>query len=221
MRLLFCGALGYSFGCFNPAHIIASRNGIDIKQEGSKNAGASNIVLMLGKKRGLITAILDIAKAYFAAMLAQFLLPTFAVAKEVTAAFCVLGHIYPVTLNFRGGKGLACMAGGVLAYNSRLFLILAAAEIVFALLMDYIVAMTLSLAVLLPVLYFFTEKSLFVAGLLQVIGLIVIFKHRENILRIKSGTEVRLSYLWNRDAETQRVTQNMNPEHADSEASSS
>ena len=209
MSVVLCGILGYSFGCFNPVQLIASRRGMDIRQEGSKNAGASNVVLMFGKKLGLITAITDILKAYLAAVIAAMLMPACAVAKEVAAIFCVLGHMFPVTMNFKGGKGLACMAGGVLAYNHRVFMVLLVAELIFALMMDYIVAITLSLAVLLPALYMMTRKSMKVGLLMAALGGVVIFKHRENIERIRKGTEVRLSYLWNREKETERVKQNM------------
>jgi len=214
MNVVMCGLLGYSFGCFNPAQLIARRRGMDIREEGSKNAGASNVVLMFGKKLGLITAITDIMKAYFAAVIAAMLLPACAVAKEVAAIFCVLGHMFPVTMKFKGGKGLSCMVGGVLAYNYRLFFVLAIVEIVFALLMDYIVAITLSLAVILPILYFKTKKSLKVGMLMAALGGIVVYKHRENIERISKGTEVRLSYLWDREKEIERVKQNMDQEAA-------
>jgi len=209
MDIVLCGMLGYSFGCFSPAQLIANRRGMDIRNEGSKNAGASNVVLMFGKKLGLITAITDILKAYLAATIAAMLLPACAVAKEVAAIFCVLGHMFPATMNFKGGKGLACMAGGVLAYNHRVFLILLVLEIIFALMMDYIVAITLSLAVLLPILYLKTKKSMKVGLLMAALGGLVVYKHRENIQRIGKGTEVRLSYLWNREKETERVKQKM------------
>ena len=212
MDVLLCGVLGYSFGCFNPAQLLASRRGIDIRIEGSKNAGASNVVLLMGKKAGLITAITDILKAYLAAVIAAMLVPACAVAKEVAAIFCVLGHMFPVTMEFKGGKGLACMAGGVLAYNHRLFFLLAVVEITFALLMDYIVAITISLAILLPALYLWTKKNLRVGLLMGLVGGVVLYKHRENIKRIQKGTEVRLSYLWNREKETERVKHNMDEE---------
>ena len=212
MDVLLCGVLGYSFGCFNPAQLLASRRGIDIRKEGSKNAGASNVVLLMGKKAGLITAITDILKAYLAAVIAAMLVPACAVAKEVAAIFCVLGHMFPVTMEFKGGKGLACMAGGVLAYNHRLFFLLAVVEITFALLMDYIVAITISLAILLPALYLWTKKNLRVGLLMGLVGGVVLYKHRENIKRIQKGTEVRLSYLWNREKETERVKHNMDEE---------
>ena len=212
MDVLLCGVLGYSFGCFNPAQLLASRRGIDIRKEGSKNAGASNVVLLMGKKAGLITAITDILKAYLAAVIAAMLVPACAVAKEVAAIFCVLGHMFPVTMEFKGGKGLACMAGGVLAYNHRLFFLLAVVEITFALLMDYIVAITISLAILLPALYLWTKKNLRVGLLMSLVGGAVLYKHRENIKRIQKGTEVRISYLWNREKETERVKHNMDEE---------
>ena len=209
MNVLLCGVLGYSFGCFNPAQLLAHRRGMDIREEGSKNAGASNVVLLMGKKAGLLTAILDILKAYFAATVAAMMLPACAVAKEVAATFCVLGHMFPATMNFKGGKGLACMAGGVLAYNPRLFVILAVVEIVLALMLDYIVAITISLAILLPLLYIWAKKSWKVSLLMALVGGTVLYKHRENVDRIRKGTEVRLSYLWNKEKETERVKQNM------------
>ncbi|MBQ6833072.1 MAG: glycerol-3-phosphate acyltransferase [Lachnospiraceae bacterium] len=214
MDVLLCGLMGYSVGCFNPAYLIGSRKGIDVRKEGSGNAGASNMVLLFGAKAGLITAVLDILKAYFVTSLAACILPACAVAKEVAAAFCVLGHMFPATMKFKGGKGLACMVGGVLAYNKRLFIRLAILEIAAALILDYIIVITISLACILPALYILSGGSLAVGILFAAVGVVVIYKHRANIERIANGTEVRISYLWNREKETKRVKENMDEEEA-------
>ena len=111
MEFIVCGIMGYLFGNINPAYIISKRRGFDIRSKGSHNAGASNMVIVVGKKAGAITAILDIAKAYLSATFAAILFPSYRIAKEIAALFCILGHIFPVAIKFKGGKGLACIAG--------------------------------------------------------------------------------------------------------------
>jgi glycerol-3-phosphate acyltransferase PlsY len=208
MELFIAGVLGYLFGNINPAYILSKRRGFDIREEGSHNAGASNALLLMGKKAGAITAVVDIAKAYVVAMLAGFLFPEYAAVKEMAAVFCILGHIFPITMGFKGGKGLACIAGGVLAYNVKFFAIMFVIEMALALITDYICVLPISAAIVIPVLYAYKSGDLIVLGFMSITSVVIICKHIENIRRIFQGLEVRISYLWNREEEIRRIEEN-------------
>lgn len=112
---LACVAAGYFIGCINPAFIIGRIKGYDVRSSGSKNAGASNTVIMAGKLAGVLVALLDIFKAALSWRLCQALFPQFALAGILGGVACILGHMFPVFLHFCGGKGLACIGGVVLA----------------------------------------------------------------------------------------------------------
>ncbi len=208
MELIIAGILGYLIGNINPAYILSKSRGFDIREEGSHNAGASNALLMMGKKAGIITAVIDIAKAYFAAMLVAFLFPYYEAVKEMAIVFCILGHIFPITMGFKGGKGLACIAGGVLAYNTKLFAVLFVIEAVLALLTDYICIIPLSAAVVIPTLYAYKRGNVVVLLFMCITAVVIICKHIENVRRIFQGMEVRISYLWNREGEINRIKEN-------------
>lgn len=208
MRYTVCLLLGYLLGMVNPSYILARTRGIDIRTRGSGNAGASNALLLFGKLRGFLCAVFDIAKAAVAVILTRFWFPEDSLVFAVTAAACLLGHIFPFYMKFRGGKGLACMAGIVLAYDLRVFGIMLVCEAVIALATQYICFIPMSAAVAFPVVYGFMTGDMVGSLLLAVVGVVVIFRHTENIKRILRGRELRLSYLWNKEKETARMQAN-------------
>ena len=130
LRILACALIGYFIGCVNPAVAVGRLKGYDPNKSGSGNPGASNTVIMAGTGAGLAVALFDIFKAAAACRLAAYLFPELRLAAPVAGSACILGHIFPFYMKFRGGKGLACMGGLVLAYDWRVFLILLAAEVV-------------------------------------------------------------------------------------------
>ena len=115
MSVVVCSAMGYLIGTINPAYIFGKLRGFDIRERGSGNAGATNVVLIMGKLAGLVCALLDIFKSYAAYKLARLLFPMLTFAGILAGCACVLGHIFPVWMHFSGGKGLACIGGLILA----------------------------------------------------------------------------------------------------------
>ena len=207
MNYFLSALMGYLVGTVNPAYIIARLHGMDIRKEGSRNAGASNALLLFGKARGALCAVFDIAKATFIIWLTGKLFApvnTFA----ITAAACILGHIFPFYMRFKGGKGLACIAGTVLAYDLRVFGIMLAVEIVIALATNYICFVPMTGSVAFSFVYGFLSRDVWGGLLLFAVAAVVVCKHVVNIKRILSGHEARLSYLWNRDKETARLRKN-------------
>jgi glycerol-3-phosphate acyltransferase PlsY len=207
MSYLLSAVMGYLVGTINPAFILAKLHGFDIREKGSRNAGASNALLLFGKARGILCAAFDIAKAAFIIWLTGYIfdpINTFA----VTATGCVLGHIFPFYMRFKGGKGLACIGGMILAYDIRVFGIMLAAELVIVLTTQYICFVPITASVAFPVVYGVMERDVRGALLLVLVAAVVFCKHLINLKRIRIGREARISYLWSRDKETARLKEN-------------
>lgn len=212
LSVILCALMGYLLGCINPSYIIARARGFDIRSRGSGNAGASNAVITMGKGVGIFSALFDIFKASLAVFLAGRLFPRLVVggvviAGELAGVCCMMGHMFPVFMGFRGGKGLACLGGLILADDWRLFLGLLVVTLLAVLISDYICIAPLMLTVVYPLLRGVTTGSLATALILCIAIPPVWGKHMVNIKRIASGTEVHFSLLWNREEELDRVAQ--------------
>lgn len=205
MDVLLCGAAGYLLGTFNPAYLFGKLRGFDIRRRGSGNAGATNALMIMGKAVGILCALLDILKSFIAYRLARLLFPMMTFAGMLAGAACVIGHIFPVWMNFAGCKGLACIAGIVLAYDWRLFLVLLFGEILLVLLLRYICIMPLSVSVIFPMIYGKQTGDLAGTALLAALIPVIVYKHLPNIRRILAGQEARISWLWNAQKEEARL----------------
>ncbi|MBQ4111933.1 MAG: glycerol-3-phosphate acyltransferase, partial [Clostridia bacterium] len=106
MKYVLCLLIGYVTGTINPSYIIARLRGFDIREKGSGNAGASNALILFGKVLGIGCALFDIAKAAFAIWLCGRLFPGLAYSLAITGVACILGHVFPFYMKFKGGKGL-------------------------------------------------------------------------------------------------------------------
>ncbi|MBP5303817.1 MAG: glycerol-3-phosphate acyltransferase [Clostridia bacterium] len=197
MPILYCFVIGYVIGIINPAFIIGKLKGFDIRTQGSGNAGGSNALITMGRWIGFACIIFDILKTFAAIKLAEYLFPDFTSCLAVTVSGCVLGHIYPVTMHFRGGKGLACIAGGVLAYSVPLFFIALTVEAVIAIIINYICVIPITASIVFPIWYLIATGDVVGFSFMAVAAIVILSRHRENLARIKNGTELHLSYLWN------------------------
>ena len=205
MKILLCILLGYAIGAINPSYFLAKARGFDIRRRGSGNAGASNALILFGKALGISCALFDIAKATAAIHLAQLLFRGTPFIFSVTAVATIVGHIFPFYMKFRGGKGLACLGGAILAFDWRVFLVMLACEAILAVAVNYICFVPLTASVIFPIIYGVMSGDLWGALILCLVIPIVFFKHIENLVRIKNGTEARLSFLWNKQGELERM----------------
>ena len=199
MKYILCLLIGYLIGTVNPSYIIAKARGFDIREKGSKNAGASNALILFGKVLGIGCALFDIAKATFAIWLCGKLFPELTYSFAVTGVACILGHVFPFYMNFKGGKGLACLGGMILAFDWRVFLIMLAAEIIVAIVTDYICFVPLTASAVFPIVYGILCQDVRGALIISLILPLMIYKHKENLKRIKQKTEMPFSFLWNKD----------------------
>ncbi|MDE6671134.1 MAG: glycerol-3-phosphate acyltransferase [Ruminococcus sp.] len=199
MNIFLCILLGYLVGNINPAYIISKLNGFDIREKGTGNAGASNITVVMGKKAGIFTALFDIFKAFAVTVIAVKLFPDTESARILSGVSCILGHIFPVFMKFHGGKGLACLGGMILSYNPVVFLLLLLAEMVIALVADYIAVVAPSGTVIFTLIYFFMTGDIIGTSMMALVSVIIFFKHLENFRRIRRGEETHISFLWKKN----------------------
>ena len=210
IHFLLGALIGYCFGNINPAYIIARIRGFDIRKQGSGNAGASNVAIVIGKKAAVFTALFDIFKSVAANFIVFALFPELPCSHILGGAFCIIGHIFPVIMGFRGGKGLACLGGLVLAYDPLKFLLLLVIEVVIALALDYICIIPTTGSLLLMTIYALSTGDPIGTFILAVIAVIIMIKHQQNFLRIMADTEAHISFLWNKDKEIGRIRRNSN-----------
>ena len=205
LKAILCILIGYLIGTLNPSYLIGKARGIDVKHAGSCTAGASNAIILMGRAVGIACGLFDIFKAYLAYNICCLLFPVLEYAGIVAGAGCILGHIFPVWMRFRGGKGLACLGGTILAHNWRLFCLMLVAEIVLALIVGYICMVAITASVVFPVAYAIGGGHIAGIAALCVVAVVMLVKHQENLLCIRQGREVRISYLWNKEAEEERM----------------
>jgi glycerol-3-phosphate acyltransferase PlsY len=162
--------------------------GVDIRSEGSGNIGATNVYRTMGRKVGLLTLLGDCMKGVIPVVAAKSLgLPLAWVALVGLSAF--LGHVYTIFLGFKGGKGVATALGVFLAASPWAVL---AVLVIFSLVLykwGYVSLASITAAALMPSLVALLYKQPSLVGMTLVIAALVIFKHRENIQRLKAGTE--------------------------------
>jgi glycerol-3-phosphate acyltransferase PlsY len=183
--------IGYLLGTSNMAVYLAAAKGVDLRAGGSGNPGASNAMILMGWRAGVIVGLHDIGKAVAAVLLAKTLFPALAFGGVVTGVACVLGHMFPFYMKFRGGKGFAAYLGMTIALEWKFALVLLAVVALVTLLTDYIVVGTMATVISFPV-YCAVTHSVIAAAVLCVASGMIIYKHRANLVRIARGTEIGL-----------------------------
>jgi glycerol-3-phosphate acyltransferase PlsY len=183
--------------------------GVDIRMHGSGNVGATNVVRNAGKLPGLLALVLDGAKGYAAVTLAGYLtgqpgwppldptgsspLHSRAFWLAFAGLIAMLGHIFPVWLHFRGGKGVATAAGVFLAIDPRATAAAALIFLIAALATRFVSVGSLAAAASVPIfLQFLTRAPYWMVLVSIAISLTVIVRHRANIERLASGRERRI-----------------------------
>lgn len=197
--------LGYMLGSIPSAVWVGQLfHGIDIREHGSKNAGATNTFRVFGNKSGTIVLALDILKGYAAASIPLFLTDMYIGFKDevlilqLTASFCaIIGHVFPVLAKFKGGKGVASTLGIIIAINPETAFICLGCFIVVFSVWKYVSLGAIVSSILFPfVSYFFMLEDARIMIIFSiVISLIVLFSHRKNMQRLVRGEENKMNFL--------------------------
>ena len=193
MGYLFAVLGGYLLGCSNMAFYLEKMTKKSIRGGGSGNLGASNTVIRLGWLAGLLVGIHDIGKALLVVYLARWLLPQWEYAAVAAGIACVLGHIFPFYLKFKGGKGFASYVGVIFALDWRIALAIIAMIFVVTLITDYIVAATMMTTISAPISLGLHQGKWILALILCIGSAVILYRHRENLVRIfVTGDEIGL-----------------------------
>ncbi len=190
MYYIFAILLGYLLGCSSMSYYLAKWNGVDIRSKGSKNLGASNAMMLMGWKAGILVGVHDIGKAALAVILANMIFPGIPHIGAVAGVACVWGHIFPFYLKFKGGKGFASFLGMALAINWKFTLVLLVVVVIVTLVTDYIVVGTMTSILSFPTYMGIATQSYVLPLIILAASVLIIYKHRENLVRIYKGTEI-------------------------------
>lgn len=154
----------YLLGCSNMALCLSKLKHVDPRMGGSENLGASNAMILMGWKAGILVGAHGIGKSVLAVILAQALFPQLEYAGVAAGAASVLGHIFPFYLNFKGGKGFASYLGMTLALNWKLALVVLALVAAVTLITDYLAAGTFTTIAVVPLWTGIVQHSWILAG---------------------------------------------------------
>ena len=182
----------YLMGSSNMAYYLSKVKQVDIRKNGSGNLGASNATVLLGWGAGVMVAVHDIGKAFLAVLLAKLCFPDLELVGAVAGVSCVLGHIFPFYLKFKGGKGLASFVGMLAALNWRVALIAAILLVIVTLVTDFISLGTITVSLVGPVGMWIAGSGWMIPLILAIATVVILFKHRENIVRIRNKEEIGL-----------------------------
>ncbi len=180
----------YLLGSIPTGLLLAKAAGVDIRASGSGNIGATNVYRTLGRTVGVLTLVGDCLKGLIPVLAARYLgLSDAWIAAAGLAAF--LGHVYTIFLGFKGGKGVATALGVFLGVSPLAVL---GALVIFVLLVwkwRYISLGSIAAAAAMPLMVAWLDRRPLLVGMTVIVAVLVIWKHRENISRLRAGTENR------------------------------
>ena len=154
--------IGYLVGCFNLAFIISKVKKVDLQNTGSKNLGASNTFITVGKGLGVLVGACDIFKCTLVVLLIKLIFPEMEFLPYIAGVSCVMGHMFPFYLKFKGGKGFASFLGMSLGIHWKYFIVIGICIIVITLLTKYIVLATMATVISYPIYLFFVSKNRYI-----------------------------------------------------------
>ena len=205
VTLALLSLCSYLLGSIPFGYLAGRLKGIDIRQTGSGNVGATNVVRVLGKGYGYPVFALDFTKGFLAVTISMILAPgrphewnspeLFGILAAISS---VLGHSYPVWLTFKGGKGVATSAGALLALAPLATLIGVAVWTIMFLLTRYVSLASITAAIVLPIIILMVSshdenkgKPLVYSS--ACVAAVIIWRHRSNLSRLIRGTEPRFT----------------------------
>lgn len=199
MEYLIVILIGYAFGCIQASYILGRiLLKKDIRDLGNGNAGASNAVVVFGKRFGFATVLIDAFKAVVAIAIVRYMYRD-VVSYEMlnnlvylAGFFAIIGHNFPFYMGFKGGKGTAALIGLLFAIDYRLGLISVIVMILVIAITDYMVIGTFSLLIMLLTYTIAFHLDYINGGLALILCGMSVYKHYINIVMIRDGSEKRV-----------------------------
>jgi glycerol-3-phosphate acyltransferase PlsY len=196
MDIILILVLGYLIGSIQPAFLMSKFiKKTDIREHGSNNSGASNMTMTFGWGYGVLTAVLDILKAYVPMLLLQLFFDYSLLISGLFGMMIVLGHIFPFYMQFKGGKGTASMMGFIFAINPLAGLVAFIGILVVTLVTGFIFIGTVIMYVFAMIMFWFLNVEISVIIVTLLLFMLSLYKHRINIKRIINKEETSLHSL--------------------------
>ena len=190
-RYVLVSLIAYFLGNFATSYIVSMRAAhIDIRKHGSGNAGATNVLRVLGAKAAALTFLGDTLKGVAAVLIGRYIAGSNGAI--LAGLFVVIGHNWPVTLGFKGGKGVATTIGAMLAINPLLVLVVFTMGAVVLITTKYVSLASITGMVIFPITMILFRQSTEYIIFSFILALLGIFKHRKNIVRLIKGTESKI-----------------------------
>ena len=187
--------ISYFIGNISPATIVGKLHGVDIRKEGSGNPGTTNVLRTLGVKAAACTLLIDVLKGVIPVLAGRL------IGGEDLACFCgtaaFFGHIWPVCFGFKGGKGVATGFGVIVAFNWPTGIVCLVTALAGAVLSRRMSVGSIAAAVAFPVMFFFVKPDYLIWSVC--LAVIVLWRHRANIVRLAKGEEPPMSFSKKKD----------------------
>lgn len=193
IKFIIFAVIAYLLGSLSSAIIVCRLFGLpDPRTLGSGNAGTTNVMRIGGKSAAILTLIGDVLKGAIAVLLAR-LFNIHGAALGFIAVFAFLGHIFPVFFQFKGGKGVATAIGALIILAPQVALVILITWLLVLVFSRYSSLASLVSAILAPIYtLLFSDFSYFIPVLIM--SLILIWKHQDNIKRLRAGTESKVNF---------------------------
>lgn len=197
IEYIIAAVLAYLIGSINSAILVGRLHGIDIRQHGSGNAGATNTLRTLGKGAAALVLVGDLLKGVVAVLLGLAISDN--LGALIGGLFSILGHNWPVYFGFKGGKGILTSLAVVFTIDWRIGLIAAAIGVLIIAFTRFVSLGSIIGAVVLPVLFYFIESyrgipRSYAVIFSLIIAILAIYRHRANISRLISKKESKISF---------------------------
>ena len=206
------GVVSYALGCCNGA-VMVSRGILkdDIRKHGSGNGGLTNFCRIHGGILSVLVILIDVLKAVISVFLAGYIFGVFAPALVSAAKYwaglcCILGHMFPITFQFKGGKGVMSSGAIAIMIDWRLALLIWGCFLICVIATKYVSLGSCVGALAFPIGSILIFHDPIITVLSIVMGLLVIFKHRGNIVRLVKGTESKFTFKWGSKKENAEVS---------------
>jgi acyl phosphate:glycerol-3-phosphate acyltransferase len=191
MTIVLAVTFAYLVGSIPFAYLLSRQQGIDLRRTGSGNVGASNVLRTTGLRAAVLAMVLDGIKGTIAVVLAQLL--SAGVVTSVAAAFAsIVGHVYPIWLRFRGGKGVATAAGAFVVLAPDALGVASCVFVIAVIATRFISVGSIAGALTLAIVAAFSDVPGVIAIGATASTVIIIYRHRDNLVRLVSGTERRI-----------------------------
>ena len=190
-----CAVVSYFLGSIPTGFLWAKARGIDIREVGSGNIGATNVMRALGKGPGIAVLLIDALKGFAPVSIAPRLFPDVLNPSMLQIVCCVsviAGHNWTCWLKFKGGKGVATSAGALLAFLPQPLLCALGVWLVVFAIWRYVSLASVCAAIAIPIATWLIMKDQVLTVFTAILGVVALYKHKSNIQRLLDGTETRV-----------------------------